>query len=72
VTRTAIRNHLLVAVGALVVLGLLGVHLGVNYDIWWLLIAVAAVLHLGLFTSLVGWVITRARGHRDEGREAAD
>jgi ABC-type transport system involved in Fe-S cluster assembly fused permease/ATPase subunit len=70
-TRTAIRNHVLVAVGTLMVLGLFGAHLGVNYDMWWLLIAVATVLHLGLFTTLIGWVVRRVRKHREEGHEAA-
>ncbi len=52
--------------GTLVVLGMLGMHLGVNYDRWWLLIAVAAVLHLGVFTALITWVVRRVRMHRAE------
>ncbi len=70
-TRTAIRNHLLTVGGALLVLGLLGAHIGVNYGTWWLLIAVVAVLHFGLFTALIAWIVKRVRRHREEGREAA-
>ena len=63
-TREAKRNHLLVLVGLLVVLGLLGMHLGVNYGAWWLLGAVAVLAHLGVFTALVAWIARRVRGHR--------
>ena len=63
-TREVKRNHLLALGGLLVLLGLLGMHMGINYGIWWLLGAVAIVAHLGLFTALAAWIARRVRGHR--------
>ena len=62
-TREVKRNHLLALGGLLVLLGLLGMHMGVNYGVWWLLGAVAVVAHLGVFTALVAWIARRVRGH---------
>ncbi|WP_291378725.1 hypothetical protein [Demequina sp.] len=63
-TRTAIRNHVLVVGGVLLVLALLGTHLGLNNGTWWLLVAVAVVAHLGVFAALIAWIIARVRGER--------
>jgi hypothetical protein len=71
VTRAAIRNHLLVVGSVLLVLGLFGTHLGVNYGTWWLLVAVAVVVHVAVFSGLIAWVIRRVRRHREEGTGAA-
>lgn len=70
--RRRLRNHLLTLLGVLVVVGLLGAHLGVNYGTWWLLGIVVVVLHLGLFGALITWVAQRVRRLRAEGREPAD
>lgn len=67
-TRNAKRNHLLVLGGLLVLLGLLGMHMGVNYGWWWLLGAFAVVVHLGAFTALIAWIIRRVRGHQRDSR----
>jgi hypothetical protein len=68
-TRTAIRNHLLSVGGALLVLALLGTHLGLANGTWWLLGAVAAVAHLGVFAALIGWIVRRVRGERRAARQ---
>lgn len=68
--RAAVKRHLLITGGALLIAGLLGVHLGVNYGTWWLLVAVAVVLHLGAFVALIAWVARRVRRHRTEASEA--
>jgi len=64
--RAMTRKHFLVAGGTLVLLGMLGVHMGVNYRWWWLLIGVAAVVHVGAFTALIAWILRRVRGQRAE------
>ncbi|MCB2412315.1 hypothetical protein LGT39_05570 [Demequina sp. TTPB684] len=62
-TRTALRNHLLVVGGVLLVLALVGTHLGLNEGTWWLFAAVMVTLHLGVFAALATWVIRRVRRH---------
>lgn len=58
---TRLRNHVLVVASALVVAGLLGAHLGVNYGQWWLLTSVVVVLHIGVLGALVAYVVRRVR-----------
>ena len=66
-TRGAIRNHVLAIGGVLLILALFGTHLGINNGTWWLLGAVAGVLHVGVFTALITWIVRRVRRHRVEG-----
>jgi len=70
-TRGAVRNHLLAIGGVLLILALFGTHLGTNNGTWWLLGAVAVVVHVGVFTALIAWIVRRVRRHRGEGLEAA-
>jgi hypothetical protein len=67
VTRTQIRNHLLVAAGVLILATMLGLHLGLHGGHWWLLVGVVAVLHLGAFGALITWIVRRVRRLRTDG-----
>jgi hypothetical protein len=66
VTRREAINHLLLAAGLLVAVGLVGLALGLNNGTWWLMGAVVAVLHVGLFAGLITWVVQRVRRLRRE------
>jgi membrane protein YdbS with pleckstrin-like domain len=66
VTRREIINHVLLAVGLLVAVGLIGLALGLNNGTWWLLGAVVVLLHVGVFAALITWVVQRVRRLRRE------